>query len=74
MKQTWRWYGPQDPVTLADVKQAGVEGIVTALHHVPPGDVWTLDEIKKRQAEIAHLPDGSPSGMLWGCGRKRLYQ
>ncbi|MBL4766688.1 MAG: mannonate dehydratase [Rhodobacteraceae bacterium] len=65
MKQTWRWYGPQDPVTLTDAKQAGVEGIVTALHHVPPGDVWTLDEIEKRKSEIAHLADGSPSGMLW---------
>lgn len=65
MKQTWRWYGPNDPVTLADAKQAGVEGIVTALHHVAPGDIWTPAEIEKRKAEIAHLPSGSPSGMTW---------
>jgi mannonate dehydratase len=65
MKQTWRWYGPDDPVTLTDAKQAGVEGVVTALHHVPPGDVWMPDEIAKRKAEVAHLADGSPSGMLW---------
>ncbi len=65
MKHTWRWYGPDDPVSLGDVKQAGAEGIVTALHHVGPGDVWTPAEIEKRKVEIAHLPDGSLSGMAW---------
>ncbi len=65
MKQTWRWYGPDDPVSLADIKQAGVEGIVTALHHLAPSSVWTPAEIEKRKAEIAVLPDGTPSGLHW---------
>ncbi len=65
MKQTWRWYGPEDPVTLGDARQAGVEGIVTALYHVAPGDVWSVAEIEKRKAQVAHLPDGSASGMTW---------
>ncbi|MGR3291139.1 MAG: mannonate dehydratase [Paracoccaceae bacterium] len=65
MKQTWRWYGPGDPVSLADARQAGVEGVVTALHHVTPGDVWTSAEIENRKNEVAHLPDGSASGLEW---------
>lgn len=65
MKQTWRWFGPQDQVSIAAMRQAGVQGVVTALHHVPTGVVWTKEEIAQRQREIGHLPDGSSSGLEW---------
>ena len=65
MRQAWRWFGPKDLVSVDDMLQAGVEGVVTALHHVPTGDVWTPGEIARRQAEVGRRSDGSPSGLAW---------
>lgn len=65
MRQAWRWFGPKDLVSVDDMLQAGVEGVVTALHHVPTGDVWTSAEILKRQDELARMKDGIASGLAW---------
>jgi len=52
MKETWRWFGPEDPVPLDHIKQAGATGIVTALHHLYRGEARPLDEVLKRRDEI----------------------
>lgn len=65
MRQTWRWFGPLDTVSIDDMLQAGVEGVVSALHHIPTGALWTAAEIQQRQREIATKSDGSPSGLDW---------
>lgn len=65
MKQTWRWFGPHDTISTADMRQCGVEGVVSALHQFNPGLVWPEAEINARQAAIETMPDGAPSGLTW---------
>jgi mannonate dehydratase len=65
MRQTWRWFGPRDLVSTDDMLQAGVEGVVSALHHVPTGAAWEPAEIDRRKQEIGRRSDGTASGLAW---------
>jgi len=73
LRQTWRWFGPADTISIPEIRQTGAEGIVSALHHIAPGHVWTPDEIAKRKEQIeqAVVPQArsgetrTPSGLTW---------
>lgn len=65
MMQTWRWFGPADTISMDALLQSGVQGVVSALHHIETGAIWSIDEIKMRQQQIATLENGSPSGLKW---------
>ncbi|MEP2704441.1 MAG: mannonate dehydratase [Roseibium sp.] len=65
MKQTWRWFGPHDTIAISDLHQAGVEGVVTALHHLKPGEVWSVEEIEQRQALITNNGAVGAAPLTW---------
>ncbi len=65
MRQTWRWFGPKDLCSIDDIMQVGATGVVSALHHIPNGVVWSPEEIQQRLGEIGTRRNGSPSGLTW---------
>jgi mannonate dehydratase len=64
MRQTWRWFGPADEISISEIRQTGAAGIVSALHHLPSGAVWSVPEIERRRSEIEGGPS-TPSGLAW---------
>jgi len=64
MRQTWRWFGPADEISIAEIRQTGTQGIVSALHHVTTGEVWSKDAIRQRQREISATHDAAPQ-LTW---------
>ncbi len=68
MERTWRWFGKKDKITLAQLKQIGVEGIVTALHDVPLGEVWTREKIHELKEYIESIRYEMERGRVFACG------
>lgn len=64
MRETWRWFGPEDEIKITEIVQTGAQGIVSALHHVPTGAVWTAEEIATRKRQIEGPPE-APTGLTW---------
>jgi mannonate dehydratase len=65
MKRTWRWFGLKDTVSIPDMRQAGVKGVVSALHHIPNGAVWSDQEIDLRKSQIEIFPNGEATDLSW---------
>ena len=72
MEQTWRWFGPDDAIALSEIRQTGATGIVTALHHIPYGVVWSTDEIAERKAAIRRALQPMKKGLPWGDALPRF--
>ena len=64
MRESWRWFGPKDPVSLDEIRQTGATDIVSALHHIPIGEEWSFDEIKKYKTLIENTPTGMTLSLI----------